>query len=112
MKNREKFAKELVEVALNDDILAVNKNTGMVVTCSFTDCGDCLFKGDCNSAARNAWAESEWGTITAERLYKEFNKLCLNTDCGECSYRAQPHSLCFSQWILDNYNITEKGGAE
>lgn len=31
MKNREKFAKELVETALSDAILAVNKNTGMIV---------------------------------------------------------------------------------
>ena len=73
MKNREKFINELVEIALNDDLLAVNKNTGIAVECCSIDCSDCLFRGNCNGATRNAWGESEWKEpVTVEAISNKF----------------------------------------
>ena len=43
MKNKEKYAKEIIEIACDCCILAVNKNTGKPEKCSALDCDKCLF---------------------------------------------------------------------
>ena len=43
MKNKEKFAKEIVEIAVNCDEIAVDKN-GNLTTCKKISCEDCAFK--------------------------------------------------------------------
>ena len=64
MKNKEKYAKEIVEIACDCCILAVNKNTGKPEKCSVLDCDKCLFLRDkigCDSRKKlREWAESEY----------------------------------------------------
>lgn len=64
MKNKEKFAKEIIEIACDCCILAVNKNTGKPEKCSVLDCDKCLFLRDkigCDSRKKlREWAESEY----------------------------------------------------
>lgn len=43
MKNKEKFAKEIVELACNGEGIAVNKHSGMVFPCNNIPCSNCLF---------------------------------------------------------------------
>lgn len=64
MKNKEKFAEQIVEVAINGNCFAVAKNSGEVIECHY--CQECIFQdslnGDCN-AARQEWAESEFESM-------------------------------------------------
>lgn len=46
MKNKEKFAKEIVELACNGEGIAVNKHSGMVFPCNNIPCSNCLFDND------------------------------------------------------------------
>lgn len=60
MKNKEKFAKEIVEIACSGDSIAIIKKSGRIVPCNGTICGQCLFRGyDCEENTRE-WAESEY----------------------------------------------------
>lgn len=66
MKNKEKFAKEIVELACNESDIAVSKATGNPIDCSIIECDCCvLYEGGtynddtCRGALRK-WAESEY----------------------------------------------------
>lgn len=60
MKNKEKFAKEILEIACSGDSIAVIKKSGRIVPCNGTICGLCLFRDyDCEKNTRE-WAESEY----------------------------------------------------
>lgn len=63
MKNKEKYAKEIIEIACDGHDIAVNKSTGKPESCRFLNCNECLFSGhanqSCNDVTRE-WAESEY----------------------------------------------------
>lgn len=60
MKNKEKYAKEIVEIACSGDTIAVTKEGECVVRCSGTACSECLFVR-CNCANEmKEWAEQEY----------------------------------------------------
>ena len=61
MKNKEKYAKEIMNIACNGDSIAVIKKSGRVVSCNGTKCSLCLFcDGDCSKEKIREWAESEY----------------------------------------------------
>ena len=61
MKNKEKFAKEILDIACNGDSIAMIKESGHIVSCySVVNCDECLFCDDnCKGKVRE-WAESEY----------------------------------------------------
>ena len=61
MKNKEKFAKEILDIACNGDSIAMIKESGRLVSCySVVNCDECLFCDDkCKGKVRE-WAESEY----------------------------------------------------
>lgn len=64
MKNREKFAKEIIDVACKCGKIAVTKDN-KVVDCNDIACEECLFNtddfgGDCSDNSLERWAESEY----------------------------------------------------
>lgn len=61
MKNKEKYSKEIVELACDGNRIAVDKRTGKVVSCDCITCGNCLLDGKhgCNSRRRK-WTESKY----------------------------------------------------
>lgn len=66
MKNKEKFVKEIVELACNESDIAVSKATGNPIDCRIIECDCCaLYEGGtyndntCRGALRK-WAESEY----------------------------------------------------
>lgn len=61
MKNKEKYAKEIVEIACNTNIFSVSKVTGKPIRCRNIPCSECLFNNskDCDKGRRE-WAESEY----------------------------------------------------
>ena len=61
MKNKEKFAKEIVELATKSQTLAVNQESKVII-CSQSNCKKCIFytgAGRCCDK-RKEWAESEY----------------------------------------------------
>lgn len=79
MKNKEKFAKEIVELACNGEGIAVNKHSGMVFPCNNIPCSNCLFDNDyyCEEE-RKKWAESEYNEKSViskkDRAFLEYLK--------------------------------------
>lgn len=63
MKNKEKFSKEIVEIACDGNRIAVDRQTGEFRSCYETPCIECLFhssdKEQCKERTRE-WAESEY----------------------------------------------------
>lgn len=61
MKNKEKYAMKIAEIACDGKSIAVDKRIGKVVSCDCITCGNCLFDGKhgCNSRRRK-WAESKY----------------------------------------------------
>lgn len=60
MKNKEKYAEEIIEVACNGGSIAVTKKCRRIVQCSDVLCNECLFcSANCKERVRE-WAESEY----------------------------------------------------
>ena len=60
MKNKEKYAKEILDIACSDSRLAFDKTKNKVVPCSGILCSDCLFYNHCCDKAIKEWCESEY----------------------------------------------------
>lgn len=59
MKNKEKFAKEILEIACSGNSIAMIRESGRIAPCCSTLCVECLFNSDkCKERVRE-WAESE-----------------------------------------------------
>ena len=61
MKNREKYAEEILNVACTGKKIAIYKRTMQIRSCEGLSCGHCLFSGcgDCDMKLAE-WAESEY----------------------------------------------------
>lgn len=61
MKNREKYAEELLNVACAGKRIAIDKQTMQIRGCEWLSCGNCLFR-DCDGCSKKLaeWAESEY----------------------------------------------------
>lgn len=60
MKNKEKYAKEIIDIVCRGDDFAFDKNSHMVASCGCVNCYDCLFyKSGCVEERMN-WSESEY----------------------------------------------------
>lgn len=60
MKNKEKYAKEIVELACNGRNVAVCKSTGKPIDCLDIVCSKCSFAVGSCTESRKEWAESEY----------------------------------------------------
>lgn len=102
MKNKEKYAKEIVEVACNGDSIAVTKEGERVVRCGNIACSECLFVPlNCAKNTRE-WAESEYikrpVISKRDRTFLEYigtgiNYITRDMDGGLFIYTGKPHKL-------------------
>lgn len=61
MKNKEKYAKEIIEIACSGNDVAVCKSTGKPIDCYDIECDECSLLGDKScTKLRREWAESEY----------------------------------------------------
>lgn len=60
MKNKEKYAKEILEIACSGSSLAFDKTTNKVAPCNGLLCSDCIFYNHCCDKAIKEWCESEY----------------------------------------------------
>ena len=99
MKNKEKFATEIVEIACKGHDFRVDKNTNEVADCCDAPCAACLFleMEDCDKARRE-WAESEYiekpviviskrDRVFLEYLGEEFKYIVRHTDGTLIAYK-------------------------
>lgn len=103
MKNKEKFAKEIVEIACSGDILAVSKVTGKPISCKNTRCEDCNRCNDfpiCEEKRLREWAESEY--IEQPKISKK-DRAFLDYLGGGLKYiaRSQSGNLIACQKIIE-----------
>lgn len=88
MKNKEKFAKEIVEMAINCNGIAV-KN-GVPVNCGDITCEECsLFGTYCDNDRLKQWAESEYvepKEFTEEE--KTVFRICKNLEYAARDYNG------------------------
>lgn len=129
MKNREKFAKEILDIACEGRNIAVTKENKIVYcseipckSCIFDDCGKHIGRSQSCADRLHKWAESEYKekpTITSKE--KKFLDLILAKweyiarDADEKLYAfdllpsKKGNSWCIESGLICNYcNISEK----
>lgn len=112
MKNKEKYAKEILEIACNGNSIAIIRESGRIAPCYGTPCAECLFNVyKCKERVRE-WAESEYieKPVISKRdrafldyLGEEY-KFIARDDNGElCTYLSAPiKRLDCACWDVDN----------
>ena len=119
MKNREKFAKEILDIACKGDTIAVTEDN-KVVCCMDINCEQCLFhKGDdyggyCDDTERIRWVESEY--VEKPKITSREKNL-LDSILPSCKYIARDinnylyiyynkprRNYMNESWITDNTN--------
>lgn len=116
MKNKEYYAKEIVDIVTSDDndSLAINLQTKELCKCSDLFCINCLFHNPnrkCETS-RHEWGNSEHvdpikltlaEKIILENLDKKFKWIARDKDgmllCCECKpYKVDNHNMWFINW--------------
>lgn len=102
MKNKEKYAKEIMEIACSGDSISIIKKSVRIVPCNSAICSLCLFRGyDCKENTRE-WAESEYiekpVISKRDRAFLEYigtgiNYITRDMDGGLLIYISKPHKL-------------------
>lgn len=101
MKNKEKFAKEIVEVAIKNDLVSVDKQTGKFLSCLEADCEKCLFYQPSPLTCKemfSSWANAEYkepriftGREKAfVKLFPEIKYLARDDEGKLFAYRQKP----------------------
>ena len=105
MKNKEKYAKEIVELACDGSSIAVDKHTSKAVSCGRCDCDKCMFCVDDSCKIYDLlskWAESEYTEKPViskrDRAFLEYistgiNYITRDMDGGLFIYISKPHKL-------------------
>ena len=102
MKNKEKFAKEIVEIVFDGSDIAVDKATGKPVHCENIGCPDCMFNEKICSTALKEWAESEYieklviskkDRAFLEHFYPYIHYIARDMDGKIYVYIDKPHKL-------------------
>lgn len=124
MKNKEKYAKEIIEIACSGDSIAVIKKSGHIVSCNGVECNLCLFDdGDCRKKTRE-WAESEYiekpviskrAKAFLEYLREEYKFVARDEDGKLFVYSSKPYQdknfklwlngCCNGSSLRLNYNV-------
>ena len=104
MKNKEKYAKEIIKISCDCYNIAVNKITGKPEKCCLLiNCTECLFSGDdgsCNGNEKTReWAESEYiekpmiskkDRAFLEYLDKKYKYIARDNYTSLCAHIAKP----------------------
>lgn len=103
MKNKEKYAKEIMDIACSGNRIAVMKGSGRIVPCDGVLCSVCLFCGsiDCRKSIKD-WLESEYveKPVISERdkaffeyLDKQYEYLARDKTGQLYVHRVKPHKV-------------------
>lgn len=118
MKNKEKYAMKIVEIACDGKSVAVDKRTGEVDSCDYIMCGNCLFDGKhgCHEIRRE-WAELEYiekyviskrDREFLEYIKEEFRYIARDKNDKLCAYNLKPYkSKNYSKWSINDYDYLD-----
>lgn len=111
MKNKEKYAKEIVDIACDGSNIALSKDTAKPIKCNSIRCYKCAFRfsnGDECYTARRKWAESEYieklviskrDRTFLECLDKRFEYIARDKNGELFIYKSEPYkSKIFNVW--------------
>lgn len=104
MKNKEKFGKEIIEIACSGHAVSVSKVTGKPIACKNNNCKCCVRHNDvsicCDEERLKEWAESEYiekpviskrDRAFFEYLDKQYEYLARDKTGQLYVYRAKPY---------------------
>lgn len=116
MKNKEKYSKEIVDIACNGDSIAVVRSTGGLGPCCETSCRECLFNtgtSSCKDETRK-WADSEYVErlviSKSDRTFLDYirdeDKYIARDENGKLfTYMSKPCKIeSFGSWTDANYD--------
>ena len=113
MKNREKFAKEILDIACKGNHFGVTK-AGEIISCPETDCAKCLFNDDIDcDISLQQWSESEYvekNTITSREkkfldvLLPKWKYIARDSNNSLCIYPIKPIRFCTCWMVKNDYN--------
>lgn len=118
MTNKEKYAKELLNVACAGNRIAIDKRTMQIRGCANLPCGNCLFSNCGNCDTRLAeWAESEYieqpkikpvisksDRLFLDYLREEYKFVARDENGGLFAYKTQPRKMeKYCGWTGDGY---------
>lgn len=102
MKNKEKYAEQIIEIACDGNRIAIVRQTGKFRPCHKTPCRECLFHSSdaerCKEKARE-WAEAEYtenpviskkDRAFLEYLREERKYIARDEDGKLCVYSSKP----------------------
>ena len=102
MKNKERYAKEIMDIACSGNSIAITKEGGRIAPCCDTFCVECLFcGGNCKEKVRE-WTESEYiekpVISKRDKAFLEYigtgiNYITRDMDGGLFIYISKPHKL-------------------
>lgn len=120
MKNKEKFATEILEIACDGNRIAIIRQTGEFRSCHETSCRECLFHSDterCKEKARE-WAESEYiekpviskrDRVFLEYLREKYKYIARDENGKLIVYETQPRKgESYWIWICDSHLCLER----
>ena len=104
MKNKERYAKEIIEMACSGNSIAVDKQSKKLVSCNSIPCRKCLFyisdNGCCDNNGKREWAESEYiekpviskkDIVFLEYLDKQYEYIARDKTCQLYVHRVKPY---------------------
>lgn len=114
MKNKEKFAREIFNIACRGDNIAVTITNNEIVPCESIECEKCIFEArgheECSDKIKK-WCESEYVdkpklTITSKEkkfldlLLPKYNYIARDYNTGKLSlYKYKPFKYRTQSWI-------------
>lgn len=110
MKNKEKYAEEIIEIACNGSNIALSKDTAKPIKCNSIRCYKCAFRfsnGDECYTARRKWAESEYiekpviskrDRAFLEYLKDGFEYISRDKDGKLFTYKSEPYKSKNNVW--------------
>lgn len=124
MKNKEKFAEEILDIACSGNSIAMIRESGRIAPCCSTLCVECLFNSDkCKEKVRE-WAESEYiekpviskkDRAFLEYLREDYKFVARNEDGKLFAYSSKPYKDknfkcwcvydCINNRLILNYNV-------
>lgn len=122
MKNKEKFAKEVVEIACYGDYFGMDKRTGEIASCDYIPCRNCMFNDGMNcNKTRKDWAEQEYiekpviskkDRAFLDYLEEEYKHIARDKNDALYAYNAEPckvreswSSGCSDDWFRLNHRF-------
>lgn len=110
MKNKEKFAKEIIEIACSGGKLAMSKDDKCLTQCIELNCSNCCFGGSgrCEEFTKE-WAESEYieKSVISKRdraflecIIEEYKFVARDENGKLFVYKTQPRKM-ETRWVLN-----------